>query len=433
MSLSLNMTAAQAQSAGATPAARDTVQQADYIVAVVNSEPVTNHEVQVELRRAKQQFAQQGRPVPDARELAAQVLEHLIGIKIQLQLAQEMGIKVDEPSIDQAEQMVARQNQMGVDEMLQRLAQEGVDRQEFRSQLRDQILMTRLREREVDARVRVGDADVDQYIQSQSAVSQVNQVLNLAQLLVAVPEGASAEQLTELHARAQRALMRARAGEDFTALVKEFSDAADKVNGGVMGLKPASRYPELFIEATRAVGPGELTELIRSGAGFHILKVLEKRAAGLPPVTVTQTHSRHILLLASAQQSETQAVEKLRDFRLRLESGKADFAALARQHSQDGSAANGGDLGWVSPGQFVPEFESVMNRLAPGQMSDPLISRFGVHLIQVLERRQSTLSEQEQREMVRNVLRRKKLEEAYVSWMQDLRARAYVELREQPQ
>lgn len=427
------MTAAQAQSAGAEMAARNTVQQADFIVAVVNSEPLTNHEVQVELQRAKQQLAQQGRPVPDARALAAQVLEQLIGIKIQLQLAQEMGIKVDEPSIDQAEQMVARQNQMGVDEMLQRLAQEGVDRQEFRNQLRDQILLTRLREREVEARVRVGDADVDQYIQSQSVANQANQVLNLAQLLVAVPEVASAQQLAELEARAQRALARARAGEDFAALVKEFSDAADKVNGGLMGLKPASRYPELFLEATRGVGPGGLTGLVRSGAGFHILKVVEKRAAGLPPVTVTQTHSRHILLLASAQQSEAQAVEKLRDFRQRVESGKADFAALARQHSQDGSAGNGGDLGWVSPGQFVPEFESVMNRLAAGQISEPLISRFGVHLIQVLERRQSTLGEQEQREMVRNMLRRKKLEEAYASWMQDLRARAYVELREQPQ
>lgn len=421
--------------ASTVTAAQGAVRQADFIVAVVNSEPVTNHDVAVELQRMQQQYAQQRLALPDTRELTRQVLERLINEKAQLQLARETGIKVDEPSVDQAEQSVALQNQLSVAELHRRIAQDGVDPKQFREQLRNQLLLTRLREREVEPKVRVSDLEVEQYLQEQLAVSNVpaNQVINIAQLLVAVPENASETQVAALQAKAQRALERARAGEDFTVLARELSDAADRASGGQLGLRPADRYPPLFLDATRSLAVGGISELVRSGAGFHVLKLVEKRNAGLPPMVITQSRARHILLRPNAQLSEAAARDKLNDFRRRIQTGQTDFATLARENSQDGSAEQGGDLGWAYPGQFVPEFEAVMNRLAPGQISQPLISRFGVHLIQLLERRNTTLGEREQREMVRNMLREKKLDEAYANWARDVRARAYVEMREPPQ
>jgi len=432
----LRPAARPAPTVGAVPAvAQGAIRQADFIVTVVNSEPITNHDVAVEVQRVQQQYAQQRQVPPDTRELSRQVLERLINEKAQLQLARESGIKVDEPSVDQAEQSVALQNQLSVEELHRRIAQDGIDPKQFRDQLRNQLLLTRLREREVEPRVRVSDLEVEQYLQEQLANSNApaNQLINIAQLLVAVPDHASETQVAALQAKAQRALERARAGEDFATLARELSDAADRTNGGQLGLRPADRYPPLFLDATRSLSVGGISGLVRSGAGFHVLKLVEKRNAGLPPVVITQSRARHILLRPSAQLSEAAARDKLNDFRRRIQAGQTDFATLARENSQDGSAEQGGDLGWAYPGQFVPEFEAVMNRLAPGQIGEPLISRFGVHLIQLVERRNTTLSEREQREMVRNMLREKKLDEAYTNWVRDIRARAYVEMREPPQ
>jgi peptidyl-prolyl cis-trans isomerase SurA len=408
---------------------------ADFIVAVVNSEPITNYQVKVEVQRIQQQFVQQRRPQPDSRELTRQVLERLINERAQLQLARETGIKVDEPSIDQAEQSVARQNQMDVTELRRRIVLEGFEPKLFREQLHDQLMLTRLREREVEPRVRISDLEVEQYLQEQMGKSNDpgSVMVNMAQLLVAVPDGASEAQVAVLKDKAQRALARAQAGEDFTALVRELSDAKDRDNGGQLGLKTADRYPPLFLGATESLAVGAISGLVRSGAGFHILKLIGRRSAGLPPMNVTQSHARHILLIPGSQLSEAAARDKLNDFRNRILSGRSDFATLARENSQDGSAAQGGDLGWANPGQFVPEFEEVMNRLTPGQISEPLISRFGVHLIQLIERRNAQLGEREQREMVRSMLREKKFNEVYATWVQDVRGRAYVELREEPQ
>ncbi len=407
---------------------------ADYIVAVVNSEPITNSEVQREVQRVTQQLAQQRRPQPDRQELARQVLESLINQRVQLQLANESGIRVDDVSVDQAVQNIARQNQMEVAELQRRLASEGIVLSQFRTQLREQLMLTRLRERDVEPRVRISDLEVDQYLRDQQNNNDPAAMeFNLAQILVSVPDGATAEQVSALQAKAQKALARARAGEDFAVLVREFSDASDRANGGQLGLRSANRYPPLFMEATQSLEVGGISALVRSGAGFHILKVLEKRNPGMPAMTVTQSHVRHILLRVSPQLSEAAARDKLNEFKRRIVAGQADFAVLARENSQDGSAAQGGDLGWANPGMFVPEFEEVMNRLAPAQISDPLVSRFGLHLIQLMERREATLSQREQREAVRAMLREKKLDESYATWAQDLRGRAYVELREPPQ
>ncbi len=427
---------------GTPRAAAISVRSADYIVAVVSAEPITNAQISIEVERMRRQFAAQRRPVPETQALRQQVLDQLINERAQLQLAKEMGLKIDEPSIDQAEQNVARQNQMTVAQLREQARQrDGMTPQALRDRLREQLLLTRLREREVDARVRVSDADVEQYLaeQQQRNSNPAAQLISIAHILVAVPEDASEVRQAELQRKAEQIAQRARSKDkdgksvDFAALARELSDAGDRANGGQLGLRASDRYPALFTDAVRTLPVGDVSNPVRSGAGFHVLKLLERRQPSLPPATVTQSRARHILLIPSAQLNEAQARDKLNDFRRRILAGETDFATLARQNSQDGSAAQGGDLGWASPGMFVPEFENVMNQLAPGQIGEPLISRFGVHLIQLMERRQATLNEREQRELIRNMLRERKMAEAYENWVRDTRARAYVELREAPQ
>lgn len=412
----------------------EATRQADYIVAVVNQEPITNSEVQLEVRRVQQQAGMQNANLPDAKTLATQVLESLISRKAQLQLAQESGIRIDVPSIDQAEQTVAQQNQMTVAQLHQRVVQEGMTVVKFREQLSEQLTLQRLREREVEPRVQVSDLEVDQYIQAQqSPEEQAKHPINLAQILLVVPESASAEQVASLQARALQALKRARSGENFAALVKDYGDPSTQANAADMGLRNLDRYPALFVQAVQALQPGQVADLVRSPAGFHVLKLLERANPNMPVAVVMQSHARHILLRPSFQMREALAVERLRDFKRRIAAGQADFAGLAREFSQDSSSTQGGDLGWASPGMFVPEFEVVMNRLAPGEISEPFISRFGVHLIQVLERREQALSDAQIRESVRGVLRNQKLEEAFQVWARDLRDRAYVDIRQAPQ
>ena len=408
---------------------------ADFIVAVVNSEPITNNEVQsLKLRLSKQ--LPPGSPAPDTKVLTQQALDQLINEKAQLQQARDNGIRIDDAEVDQTELTIARQNQVSKEELYKRVAAEGLSVSAFREQLRSQLMISRLREREVDNRARVSDTDVEQFIQAQQAGKPAAATafdLNLAMILVAVPENASDKELADLQAKALQISKRAKAGENFANLAATLSQAADKgANGGEMGLRSADRYPSLFVEGTQKLSKGDVSEPLRSGAGFHILKVLDKKQSELSNVSITQTRARHILLRLSNELSEVAARNRLLTYKQRIQAG-SDFADLARQFSQDGSAQTGGDLGWASPGQFVPEFEEVMARLRPGQISDPLVSRFGVHLIQVLERRDVPLTLREQREMVRTQLREKKTEELYATWVDELRGRAYVELRDPPQ
>ena len=409
--------------------------QADFIVAVVNSEPITNQDVQALRQRMTRETPGRGAPSSDTALLNRQALEQLINEKAQLQQARESGIKIEDEAIDQAEMNVVTNNQVTRDEFRKRLVKDGLTVKAFRDQLRDQLMLTRVREREVETRVRVSDMEVEQYLQAQIQAQggQAPIELNLGMILVAVPENSSSVQIKALQERAEDVARRARSGENFVNLAQNFSDTADKgINGGEMGLRAAERYPDLFVNATRNLRVGAISAVVQSGAGFHILKVIERRQ-GQATWMVTQTRARHILLRPSAQMSQTQAIARLNDVRQSIIAGKADFASLARQLSQDGSASQGGDLGWVNPGMFVPEFEQVMNGLRPGQLAEPLVSRFGVHLIEVTDRRNAPLSDQDQRTVARNALREKKLEEAYTSWVDDVRSRAYVEMREPPQ
>lgn len=414
-----------------TPAPAPVVAEADHIVAVVNSEPITRHDVRARLARLQ---PPEGTALPPRAQLERQVLDRLVLERIQLQQAKEQGLKVDDAALADAEAAVARQNRLTVDALRERVQAIGLTLQGFQADLRRDLLLQRLREREVDSRVRVSEADIDAYLaERQRAAGLAQTELHLAQVLVQVPEGASADTMAALQARAEHVRQRAQDGADFAALAKEFSEAPERDNGGQLGLRSAERYPTLFVDATRQLKAGDVSAVVRSGAGFHVLKVLEKRATGLPEAQYTQTRARHILLRPNAQLSEAAAIARLNGWREQILSGQASFEALARQHSQDGSAAQGGDLGWASPGQFVPEFEQVMDELAPGQVSMPLVSRFGVHLIQLQQRRQAELTPAQQRDWVRNLLREQKTETAYANWLRDLRAQAYVEYREAPQ
>ena len=415
-------------------AASGVSRQADYIVAVVNSEPITNSELRAALVRTEQQMVQQGATMPPHGEMTRLVLDRLINDRAQLQMAKTSGIKVDDNMLEAAAQTVARQNQISMDELRRRLVADGIPYSKFQSNLRDELLLSRLRQREVEARVSVTDREVDDFLRDrQNGSDPASQALNLGEILIAVPENATPDQITALQAKAQTVADKVRAGGDFAALVTEFSTAATRSNGGQMGLRTVDRYPPLFVEATQALSVGGVTNPVRSGAGFHVLKVIEKKNNGVLDAVVPQTRARHILLRLSNQQTEDVAIAKLAGFKKSIAAGRNDFAALAKENSEDGSAKDGGDLGWTSPGVFVPEFEKVMDSLALNQVSEPVVSRFGVHLIQVMERREAKLTPREQREAVRGQLREKKQDEAYVTWVQEVRGRAYVELRDASQ
>ena len=411
-----------------------TSQAADFIVAVVNSEPITNSELRNALQRATRDLAQQRATQPPAAELQRLVLERLISERAQLQFARESGIRIEESAVDQAELAVARQNQVEVPELRQRLTKDGISVVQFRRQLRDQLTLTRLHERDVEARLRISEADIDRAIAEQQTADSdpTAQEINLANLLVSVSENATAEQVAEKMAQAQRVLARLRAGENFASLVQELS-SGDRSNGGQLGLRRADRYPPAFVAATRKLAVGEVSDIVRSGAGFHILKLVERRAPAAQAKAIVQSHARHILLRPTPQLTQAAAIAQVADFKKRIENGSATFQALAKEHSQDGSATQGGDLGWVGPGAFVPEFEEPMNRLADGQISGPVVSRFGVHLIQMLERRRVDLTEREIREAIRAQLRASRYDGAFTTWAQEIRANAFVELREPPQ
>ena len=412
-------------------AAQTPVNGRDFIVAVVDSVPITNHDVALRAPQLRDQLKQQGRPVPQDEALLKAALERLIVEKALLQHAKETGITIEDEAVTQAEQRLAAQSQISVEALRKKVKAEGSSPERLRQNLLEQLTLQRLTERNVPSRIRINDVEIDQAVRErQNASMDMNPDIELGHILVAVSEKAGDAEIAALQSKAQTVLARAKQGEDFGKLAKEFSDGAERDKGGLMGLRAANRYPTLFVDTTKNLSVGDVA-LVRSGAGFHVLKLVTKRASGV--VTITQTHPRHILLRPGGQLSQTTARAQLAEYKRQIETGKADFAKLAREHSQDGSAPEGGDLGWVSPGMFVPEFEEVMDKLQPGQMADPTISRFGVHLIQVLERREAPITERELREMARNNLREKKFDETYQLWAQEVRGRAYVEYRDAPQ
>lgn len=411
---------------------RSALRAGDYIVAVVNQELVTAMEVELRLRRARDDAARAGQTLPPPDELRRQVVEDLIEERVILTFSRESGGKVDEAEINRAIQAVAAQNQLSVEQLRDRLKAEGIDFSRFRSNLSDQLLIERTREREVYPRIRVTDAEIDRLLEQQRAKSGVEPMLALAQILVAVPDGAGVAEVARLRAKADATMARLRGGEDFASVARTVSDDPSRDKGGELGARPASRLPDLFVEAVRSLRAGEVAaEPVRSPAGFHLIKLLSRDDGG--PLRVTQTRARHILLRPTEQLKLEQAQALMAEYRRRIDSGLRSFEDMARSFSEDSTASRGGDLGWTAPGMLVPEFEEAMNRLPINGISPPVVSRFGVHLIQVLERRQADIDPKQAREQARNGLREQKFDGAYAEWVRDLRARAYVERREPPQ
>ena len=422
----------QANAAAAAAAARTTpLRPGDYIAAVVNQESVTAYEVSQRLARAREEAKRNNQQVPPDADLHRQVLESLIEDRALLSHARDSGVRVDEADLDRAVASIAAQNQITLAQLRAQLAREGTDLARFRANIRDQMLIERVREREVAQRIRLTDAEIDEFIEKQRGAAAAEVQYNIAQVLVTVPEKASDSVVAERQARAANALARIRGGTAFAAVAKEISEDANKDNGGEIGLKPADRLPDVFLEVVRPLANGDVAPaLLRSGAGFHVLKLIERSDGSA--FRVTQTRARHILLRPSPQLSAQAAQARLADFKRQIESGTRRFEDLAREHSVDGSAPAGGDLGWAGPGQFVPEFEETMNALAAGGLSAPVVSRFGVHLIQVVERRTVALDTKQLREQARTALRERKFETAYAEWVREVRDRAYVEFREAP-
>lgn len=402
----------------------------DYIVAIVNQELVTAGEVDRRIAQIRESAERSGSRLPGGDELRQRVVEQLIEERVLVTHARDSGMRIDEVELDRAVAGVAQQNQVTVPQLRERLQSEGIAFSQFRDQIRDQMLAERVREREVLQSIRVSDAEVDGFLTEHQRQQPVE--LNLAQILIPVPEQADEAQIAPLRAQAEQALARVRGGEDFATVAREVSQDSNREQGGEIGLRPATRLPDVFVNHVTGLAVGAIAPtLLQSGAGFHVLKLVERRDGSL--AQVTQTHARHILLRTSEQLDEAAAVARLAGFKREIESGAASFEDLARSNSQDGSAPQGGDLGWAGPGQFVPEFEAAMDALPLNGLSDPVVSRFGVHLIQVLERRSVEVDQRQLREQARNVLRERKFESAYEDWAADLRARAYVEMREPPQ
>ncbi len=404
------------------------VRMVDRIVAVVNKEVVTASELRERVELAARELARQRTPLPERALLERQVLERLIIDKAQLQLAAEGGVRVDELQLDRSIDRIAESNKLTLAAFRKALENDGVSMARFRDEVRQQIVMQRLREREVDDRIEVSETEIDLYLEEQKLGRGERAEYNFAHVLVRLPDQASPERIEQARARAEKVLAEARAGADFAALAASYSDAGDALQGGQMGWRASERLPDLFAGALRTLKAGEATEVLRSPAGFHVLKLVERRGAGADQV-MAQTHLRHILVKTSEVVSEADARRRLADLRERIVTGGADFAALARLHSADASAARGGDLGWVFPGDTVPDFERAMDALKPGEVSQPTKSPFGWHLIQVLERRTGSLPPERQRLIARQALRERKSEEAYQEWLRQLRDRTYVEIR----
>lgn len=409
-------------------AAAQRIALVDRIVAVVDKEVVTLSELRERVAETERQLRREGVPLPEPGILERQVLERLVLLKAQLQLARDSGIRVDQVQVDRALERIAENNKLALPEFRQALERDGIAFERFRNEVRDQIILTRLREREVDDKIQVSESEIDLYLEERGNAPDEGVEYHIAHVLVRVPEQASPDRVEASRARAEKVRADALAGGDFAKLAAGYSDGPDALKGGDMGWRERDRLPELFTDAVKTLAPGDVSEVLRSPAGFHVLKLLDRRGAGGKGAPVTQTHARHILVRTNEAVSEADARQRLGVLRERIVAG-ADFAELARLNSQDGSAALGGDLNWIHPGDTVPEFERAMDALAPGELSEPVKTPFGWHLIQVLERRKADMSVERRRLEARMALRARKSDESYEEWLRQLRDQTFIELR----
>jgi peptidyl-prolyl cis-trans isomerase SurA len=424
----LNAAVAQAPSSAASAAPRPL----DRIIAVVNDQAITESELDVRTRIAVAQLRRQNIQLPPEAVLRRQVLERMIVDRAQLQQARESGVRVDDATVNAAVARIAEQSGMSLPQFRDRLEKEGVSFARFRNDVRDDIIITRLRDREVDSRIQISEGEIDNFLAEQAGVSAGAVEYNLAQILLRLPDNASTDRIEATRRQAEELMAQLRSGADFARLAASNSASPEALSGGSLGWRTPERLPTLFIDAIKDLKPGDLAPLVRSPGGFHILKLVGRRDAAegrLATGPVEQTRARHILLRVSDLTPEAEVRRRLLDLRERVVRGGQDFGQLARLHSVDSTATRGGDLGWIYPGDTVPEFERAMALLKPGEVSEPVSSPFGWHLIQVLERRTDESPIERNRLAARQALRERKGEEAYLEWIRQLRDRTYVEYR----
>ncbi|MEK6592212.1 MAG: peptidylprolyl isomerase [Pseudomonadota bacterium] len=399
----------------------------DRIVAVINNEVITRNALEERTSFALRQLRQQGTSPPPRAVLEKQLLERMVTDRVQLHVAKETGLIVDDAELERALGRIAEENKLLLPQLRTAIESDGIPFDKFREDIRDEIILARLREREVSNKIVVTESEIDNFINTQQAQVGGSDEYNLSHILVVVPEQASPEQIQQRQARAEQVLAQLSSGADFRQVAATFSEAPDALQGGAMGWRESSRLPTMFVDALKTMRVGEVSPLLRSANGFHILRLNDQRG-NQTPVIVQQIRARHILIKTNELISENDARNRLTNLKERLDN-KADFAELARVHSEDTSATRGGDLGWISPGDTVPEFERAMTVLKPGEISAPVRSPFGWHLIQVLERRNEDMSKERLRLTARQALRARKSDEAYQEWVRQLRDQAFIDIR----
>lgn len=400
----------------------------DRIVAIVDQNVITEQELEGRIVTVTAQLKKQGTELPPEDILRKQILERLITDALQLQYAAQTGLKVDDNQLDKTIERIAEQNQMSLTEFSEALSSDGISMQKFRSDIRNEITIARLREREVESRVNVSESEIDNFLTTQASNATENQdEFEISHILIRTPEEGTTEEIQKVKAKVDEAVSALQAGTSFAKVSASFSDAPNALEGGNLGWKTGTQVPTLFLDTLKTMQAGDISAPLRSPNGFHILKLNDKRG-GNSPLVIEQTHARHILIKLSEIVSESDGKKKMDGLKERLDNGEK-FEVLARQFSEDGTASAGGDLGWVNSGDTVPPFEKAMNELKNNQISEPIRTPFGWHIIQVLERRKQDMSKEAARLKARQEIRARKADEAYQDWVRELRDRAYVELR----
>lgn len=399
------------------------------IIAVVNEDVITEKELAEAIKTATKRLQSQGVQIPDdPKPLHNQVLETIITKRIQLQHAKEIGLDINDNEVDETVNRIADENKMTLSEFSSVLEKDGIGMEKFRQEIRDEMIISRLRDRETKAQVNVTDGEVENFLRTQDTSSIGSDEYRLGHILVAVTENMNSAQIQLKKERADLAYGKLKAGTDFSIVASEFSDAADAAQGGIVDWRPASQLGPQFAELLGTLQPGDLTQIIQSPAGFHIFKLIDRRIQEVPTVVIDQTQARHILIKINELASDSDARLKITKLKERLDKGE-NFEELAKLYSEDASNSTGGNLGWLSPGDTVPAFEQAMNALTPGQVSEPVKSQFGWHLIQVIERRTQDVSIERRKQTARQAIRARKSDVVIQEWITQLRDQAYIELR----
>ncbi len=401
------------------------IKKLDRIIAIVDQDVITEKELQEKINSVIGNLKSQKIEIPTENVLRKQVIERLIANSIQIQLAYQTGLKISDAQVDKTIERIAEKNKLNVTDFKKTLEKDGTNFYKFREEIRNEITIAQLKEREVDSKIVITDGEIDNFLNAQS--KEIQDEFEVAHILIRVPEDASPEKLEKLKNKAEDAAKQIQSGKNFTQVSAAFSETPNALEGGNLGWKKASDLPTLFVDALKKTEVGKLTPILRSPNGFHILKLINKKGSS-GPLVVEQTHVRHILIKLSEITSENEGRQKLIGIKERLENG-IKFEDMAKQYSEDPSANSGGDLGWINPGDTVPEFEKTMKQLNINQISDPIKTPFGWHLIQVLERRSQDMSKESARIQARQQIKMRKSEEAYQDWLQELRDRSFVELR----